>query len=170
MGHHQPPNCPCLQGCSLPTFSTLPSTGDQQPTLCALEGSPWGRQDHPHDLLREVGPICVGMLLQMEGGPGLTPAPCSYASGHTTKHKHEQRLVQGQSEHVCLRAPVLTPSGPARGRRRVGQPGSRQATGPGLCHSEVVVALQQGGDSVLQGHSHLLGGFPQQWAVRVVFL
>lgn len=30
-------------------------------------------------------------------------------------------------------------------------------------------ALQQGCDSVLQGHSHLLGGLAQQWAVRVVF-
>lgn len=31
-------------------------------------------------------------------------------------------------------------------------------------------ALQQGCDSVLQSHSHLLGGLAQQWAVRVVFL
>lgn len=31
-------------------------------------------------------------------------------------------------------------------------------------------ALQQGGDSVVQSHSHLLGGLAQQWAVGVAFL
>lgn len=30
-------------------------------------------------------------------------------------------------------------------------------------------ALEQGSNSVLQGHSHLLGGLAQQWAVGVVF-
>lgn len=38
------------------------------------------------------------------------------------------------------------------------------------CHSEVVVDLQQGGDGVLQGHSHLLGGLPQQRAVGMLLL
>lgn len=37
-------------------------------------------------------------------------------------------------------------------------------------HSEVVVALQQGVDGVLQGHGHLLGGLAQQRAVGVVLL
>ena len=36
--------------------------------------------------------------------------------------------------------------------------------------SDVVGALQQGGDGVLQGHSHLLGGLAQQRAVGVVLL
>lgn len=49
----------------------------------------------------------------------------------------------------------------------LGPPGSAQA---GPVRSEVVVALQQGGDGVLQGHSHLLGGLAQQRAVRVVLL
>lgn len=48
--------------------------------------------------------------------------------------------------------------------------GSGQATQARRCHSEVVVALQQGGDSILQGHGHLLGGLAQQWAVGVVLL
>lgn len=38
------------------------------------------------------------------------------------------------------------------------------------CPSEVVVALQQGGDGVLQGHSHLLGGLAQQGAVGMLLL
>lgn len=36
--------------------------------------------------------------------------------------------------------------------------------------SDVVGALQQGGDGVLQGHGHLLGGLAQQRAVGVVLL
>lgn len=45
-------------------------------------------------------------------------------------------------------------------------PGWQQGREPG--RSEVGAALQQGGDSVLQGHGHFLGGLAQQWAVRVV--
>lgn len=51
-----------------------------------------------------------------------------------------------------------------------GQQGSEPGPSQGLCRSEMGAALQQGCDSVLQGHSHFLGGLAQQWAVGVVFL
>lgn len=51
-----------------------------------------------------------------------------------------------------------------------GQQGSEPGPSQGLCCSEMGAALQQGCDSVLQGHSHFLGGLAQQWAVRVAFL
>lgn len=65
--------------------------------------------------------------------------------------------------------PALGCSG--REPQRAGWQGSEEA-GPALSghHSDVVGALQQGGDGVLQGHGHLLGGLAQQRAVGVVLL
>lgn len=51
----------------------------------------------------------------------------------------------------------------------VGQRGGAP-TLSGRRRSDVVGALQQGGDGVLQGHGHLLGGLAQQRAVGVVLL
>lgn len=53
---------------------------------------------------------------------------------------------------------------------RVVTPGPLGPAQAGPARSEVVVALQQGGDGVLQGHGHLLGGLAQQRAVGVVLL
>lgn len=66
--------------------------------------------------------------------------------------------------------PVLGCSG--RKPQRAGWRGSEEAapTLSGHHCSDVVGALQQGGDGVLQGHGHLLGGLAQQWAVGMVLL
>lgn len=109
--------------------------------------------------LREGSPLSAGGLLPTEG---------SRASPSRRECTRERSSVRGLSGHMCPGAPGRSPR-PARGGGRAARPGSGQASGPGAC-SEVGAALEQGGDGVLQGHGHLLGGLAQQRAVGVVLL
>lgn len=147
--------------------SCPPSPGDQQPAL----GSRGRRQRDGFAHLLGEGVLCRSASCfeskDWKASPGLFLHTSAPAQGWTHIRTRVGARVGPE------RAPCLGSSpdgrGPASGRSREATfaPGPAQAGAP---RSEVVGALQQGGDGVLQGHGHLLGGLAQQRAVGVVLL
>lgn len=147
--------------------SCPPSPGDQQPAL----GSRGRRQRDGFAHLLGEGVLSRSASCfeskDWKASPGLFLHTSAPAQGWTHIRTRVGARVGPE------RAPCLGSSpdgrGPASGRSREATfaPGPAQAGAP---RSEVVGALQQGGDGVLQGHGHLLGGLAQQRAVGVVLL
>lgn len=121
------------------------------------------------------GASSAGGLLPFKGSAGPIPAPglstCAQAGdslAHDTKLSVAGRAPGGSSPPVTVTGVAAAGEGGLAGGRGAARPLRLASAGAGP--SEVVAALQQGGDGVVQGHGHLLGGLAQQRAVGVVLL